>query len=100
MSSFANGKYELLTTSYGRKQYTYNAFGQMIALTEGVVQSIGGPFVGQPRTTKFEYDALGRQIRNEQPTVFDKNGAVKQSSYTLTTYDAFGNAVMNHHLAR
>ena len=90
MSSFANGKYELLTTSYGRKQYTYNAFGQMIALTEGVVQSIGGSFVGQTRTTKFEYDAVGRQTKVRQPTA-------KNAENTLTdiTYDAFGNAVMN-----
>lgn len=88
--SLQNGAYVKLTTAYGHKKYTYDALGQVRSIEEGAVNTIGGAFVGQTRKTRFDFDAAGHQIRVYQPDAVNAEG-----SKTETTYDAFGNAVMN-----
>ncbi|WP_395689573.1 hypothetical protein, partial [Caenimonas koreensis] len=91
-----------------RTTNTYDAAGNLLSRTEAV----GRP---EQRTTSYEYDALGRQIRTRFPSVavyvaetdsaIATNGqgnaatrtdaAVAGGIYTETTYDALGNAIRN-----
>ncbi|WP_194793011.1 LysM peptidoglycan-binding domain-containing protein [Caenimonas koreensis] len=91
-----------------RTTNTYDAAGNLLSRTEAV----GRP---EQRTTSYEYDALGRQIRTRFPNVavyvaetdsaIATNGqgnvatrtdaAVSGGIYTETTYDALGNAIRN-----
>ncbi|WP_323740825.1 LysM peptidoglycan-binding domain-containing protein [Caenimonas koreensis] len=91
-----------------RTTNTYDAAGNLLSRTEAV----GRP---EQRTTSYEYDALGRQIRTRFPNVavyvaetdaaIAVNGqsnvatrtdaAVAGGIYTETTYDALGNAIRN-----
>jgi len=84
---------------------TYDAFGNLASRTEAA----GRP---EERTTRYVYDALGRQVKVIYPPVgvydpaaedITTNGASGeavrvdsvQTLYTETTYDALGNAVAN-----
>ncbi|WP_431256724.1 LysM peptidoglycan-binding domain-containing protein [Roseateles chitinivorans] len=84
---------------------SYNAFGQLASRTE----ASGRP---EQRTTRYEYDALGRQtiVRYEAIGVYDAgaensatngaNGTVSRTetlteTYSQTVYDVFGQAVIN-----
>jgi len=86
-------------------QMTYDAFGGLRSRTEAA----GRP---EERTTRYEYDRLGRQVRVifSPVGVYDAagddittNGASGEASrvenifalFTETTYDAFGNAIAN-----
>ncbi|WP_395688963.1 LysM peptidoglycan-binding domain-containing protein [Caenimonas koreensis] len=91
-----------------RTANTYDAAGNLLSRTEAV----GRP---EQRTTSYEYDALGRQVRTRFPNVavyvaetdaaIAANGqssaatrtdaAVAGGVYTETTYDALGNAIRN-----
>ncbi|WP_323740962.1 LysM peptidoglycan-binding domain-containing protein [Caenimonas koreensis] len=91
-----------------RTANTYDAAGNLLSRTEAV----GRP---EQRTTSYEYDALGRQIRTRFPNVavyvaetdaaIAVNGqgnvatrtdtTVAGGIYTETTYDALGNAIRN-----
>ncbi|MET3517893.1 YD repeat-containing protein, partial [Pseudacidovorax sp. 1753] len=90
-------------------QLAYDALGNLKSRTEAV----GRP---EQRTTSYEYDALGHQIRVNYPSVgvynasgdtLTTNGAsglasrteTTQALYTLTSYDVFGNATTNRDVA-
>ncbi|MDQ0069692.1 YD repeat-containing protein [Variovorax boronicumulans] len=83
----------------------YDALGNLVARTE----ALGRP---EQRTTRYEYDALGHQVKVIYPEVgvynpgadnLAANGAtglagrteVLKSLFTETRYDVFGNAVSN-----
>ena len=85
--------------------FTYDALGNLIARTEAAGTS-------SERTTRYEYDALGRQIKTIYPPVGVYNasdlnnlttdgggaGARSETVKTLSTrvvYNAFGDAVAN-----
>jgi len=84
--------------------FEYDALGNVKTRTE----ALGRP---EERTTRYEYDALGRQVRTILPqmTVYNYNGyggqygASRDESTiqpeTDVTYDAFGNAVANSDVA-
>ncbi|HEX8029555.1 MAG TPA: LysM peptidoglycan-binding domain-containing protein [Vicinamibacterales bacterium] len=84
---------------------SYNAFGQLAARTEAEGRA-------EQRTTRYEYDALGRQtvVRYEAVGVYDvtqddsasngTNGTIARTeaqtgTYSQTVYDVFGQAVIN-----
>ncbi|QGW82230.1 Ig-like domain repeat protein [Variovorax paradoxus] len=80
----------------------YDSFGNLRSRTEGA----GRP---EQRTTTYEYDQLGRQVKVIYPPVgvynpsgdtfavdgLDGRHDTVQTLYTQTTYDALGNAVAN-----
>jgi YD repeat-containing protein len=65
----------------------YDAFGNVKSRTE----ALGRP---EERTTSYEYDAAGRQIRTIFPQV-NVHGLGNVQPYSEVTYDALGNAVAN-----
>ena len=88
---------------------SYDALGNLLSRTEAE----GRP---EQRTTRYYYDALGRQVRTVYPEVsvynasadnLTVNGATglatrtetQQTLYTQTSYDILGNAVANRDVA-
>lgn len=86
-------------------RYAYNGMGQLLSRTEAA------GLVGQERTTRYDYDALGHQVRTTFDTagVYDattdtlSNGIagalvarkeIATAAYTQTVYNAFGEAVI------
>jgi YD repeat-containing protein len=87
----------------------YDVFGHVIARTEAVDRP-------EERTTRYEYDALGRQVKTLFPEVGVYNAAaddlaangmhgfaarteVAATLYSEVFYDVFGNAVANRDVA-
>jgi YD repeat-containing protein len=90
----------------------YDALGHVLSRTEGrlrgnVNDSALLDDLSQSRTTRYEYDAVGHQVRITSPGWYNKSaGAFQQSAdasipantfqvTTEVTYDALGNAVRN-----
>ena len=90
----------------------YDALGHVLSRTEGrlrgdVNDSATLDDLSQSRTTRYEYDAVGHQVRITSPGWYNKSaGAFQQSAdaaipantfqvTTEVTYDALGNAVRN-----
>ncbi|VVM79054.1 hypothetical protein PS664_02187 [Pseudomonas fluorescens] len=90
----------------------YDALGHVLSRTEGrlrgnVNDSALLDDLSQARTTRYEYDAVGHQVRITSPGWYNKSsGAFQQSTDISTpantfqvttdvTYDALGNAVRN-----
>ncbi len=94
----------------------YDGLGNLTSRTESTSPAVTG---GQTRVTKYEYDALGRQIKTIFPTVgvyttesdstLNTTGASGQATrsetsiplaiFTTTTYDMLGNAVASRDVA-
>jgi YD repeat-containing protein len=88
-----------------RKHLQYDALGNVTASTE----AYGRP---EARTTQYQYDALGRQVRTTFPTVNIYNAAadnlgtnsggtinrteVAAALYSEVSYDTLGRAVVDH----
>jgi YD repeat-containing protein len=93
-------------------RFSYDALGNIKSRTEGVQRAAlnSDPALDdltQTRTTGYDYDAVGHQIRITSPGWYNKaTGAYQQNADTTTpantfqittevTYDALGNAVRN-----
>jgi YD repeat-containing protein len=89
---------------------TYNAFGNVATRTEGIRLVGGTENPAGSRTTSYGYDNAGRQTSTTLPTFAiyapPANDEINTDTATMrretsvtptttTTYDAFGNAVMN-----
>ncbi|MCO7227584.1 calcium-binding protein, partial [Pleionea sp. CnH1-48] len=108
-SSIVNGTQVEAKETRLVSQMQYDAFGNLLSLTEGSVLAtssvdVAEPVFEQARTTNYEYDALHRQVKvtyplvTEYETVIPKNGPpmtveTHTRHTTETAYDAFGNAV-------
>jgi len=66
----------------------HDAYG-VLAYNPDARVSPGGSYIASPRTTRYAFDALGRQTQVLVP--YDQTGATY--STTQTFYDAFGNVV-------
>jgi len=101
---------ESITTNSVVTALTYDALGNLTTRTEAVGRS-------ESRTTRYDYDAMGRQVRVSYPPVdvyVDEGVAVaangqtghptasvtNKALFTETFYDTFGNAVSNIDVAR
>ncbi|QSI28274.1 LysM peptidoglycan-binding domain-containing protein [Variovorax sp. RKNM96] len=102
----ANGRLQVDAGSSGAGNVVtvlaYDSFGNLRSRTEGA----GRP---EQRTTTYEYDRVGRQVKVIYPPVgvynsssdtltvdgLDSRHDTTQTLYTETTYDALGNAVAN-----
>ncbi len=81
-----------------RTETTYDAFGNVAARKEAAGLT-------EERSTVYEYDAAGRQVRTTFPTIgvfdaavgADANGRTESGKTPMTavSYDALGNAVVN-----
>jgi YD repeat-containing protein len=113
-----NGKLRNLSQSFEaglRTRFEYNALGQLSSRTEGLADRLVN---GQPvtdssnaRTTRYEYDAVGRQIKTIFPPVGVYNASenpgangvagdasrsdTEQTLSSQVRYDALGNALAN-----
>ena len=87
-----------------RKEYVYDALGQVTQLKEGAIEKTDGKYdTTSERTTSYQYDGAGRQIKTILPGWYSAKAqqvskSKGQDAFQRTidvTYDVLGNAVRN-----